>query len=117
MKRIQIVLATILCIVLSIGVFGAGSASAETNFDFENRTVTLNNGIEMPLVGIGTFTLTDEQASESVYQALIAGYKLIDTANAYNTTTRSALARALSGRMALPTRSISKRISLTSILN
>jgi diketogulonate reductase-like aldo/keto reductase len=53
-------------------------------FDFEKRTVTLNNGIEMPIVGLGTFTLTPEQASDSVYYALTYGYKLVDTANAYN---------------------------------
>lgn len=52
-------------------------------FDLENGTVLLNNGIEMPIVGIGTFTLTNEQASDSVYWALGDGYSLIDTAAAY----------------------------------
>lgn len=45
--------------------------------------VKLNNGIEMPKLGIGTFLLTPDQAEESVYNALKAGYRLIDTANAY----------------------------------
>lgn len=45
--------------------------------------VKLNNGIEMPKLGIGTFMLTPDQAEESVYNALKAGYRLIDTANAY----------------------------------
>lgn len=43
----------------------------------------LNNGVEMPVVGIGTFMLTPDEAENSVYNALNIGYKLIDTANAY----------------------------------
>lgn len=43
----------------------------------------LNDGNEMPVVGIGTFMLTPDQAEESVYNALVNGYRLIDTANAY----------------------------------
>ena len=45
--------------------------------------VKLNNGIEMPKLGIGTFMQTPDQAEDSVYNALKAGYRLIDTANAY----------------------------------
>ena len=44
---------------------------------------TLNNGIKMPMVGIGTFLLTPDQAESAVLEALKDGYKLIDTANAY----------------------------------
>ncbi len=43
----------------------------------------LNNGIEMPSVGIGTFLLEPVDAENSVYEALKMGYRLIDTANAY----------------------------------
>ena len=43
----------------------------------------LNNGIKMPMEGIGTFLLKPAEAEESVYQALKAGYRLVDTANAY----------------------------------
>lgn len=43
----------------------------------------LNNGIEMPMAGIGTFLLTPDQAEASVSSALQYGYRLIDTANAY----------------------------------
>ncbi len=43
----------------------------------------LNNGLKMPMEGIGTFLLQPAEAEESVYQALKAGYRLIDTANAY----------------------------------
>ena len=44
---------------------------------------TLNNGIKMPLAGIGTFLLTPDQAESAVLEALKDGYRLIDTANAY----------------------------------
>lgn len=52
-------------------------------FDLETQTVLLNNGIEMPILGIGMFNLTPEEAENSVYHALADGYRLIDTANAY----------------------------------
>lgn len=44
---------------------------------------TLNNGIKMPMAGIGTFLLTPDQAESAVLEALKDGYRLIDTANAY----------------------------------
>ncbi|ABR74666.1 aldo/keto reductase [Actinobacillus succinogenes] len=52
-------------------------------FDFKKRTVKLNNGIEMPIIGIGVWTLTPEQTEKSVGEALKAGYRLIDTARMY----------------------------------
>ena len=45
--------------------------------------VTLNNGVKMPMAGIGTFLLTPDEAENSVTHALKEGYRLIDTANAY----------------------------------
>lgn len=45
--------------------------------------VTLNNGVKMPMVGIGTFLLQPEDAEAAVFHALKEGYRLIDTANAY----------------------------------
>lgn len=47
------------------------------------KTISLNNGIEMPMLGIGTFNLSPDQAERSVTAALKDGYRLIDTANAY----------------------------------
>lgn len=44
---------------------------------------TLNNGVKMPMAGIGTFLLSPDEAEASVLSALEAGYRLIDTANAY----------------------------------
>ena len=48
------------------------------------KTIKLNNGIEMPMLGFGTFQITDSnQCEESVIAAINAGYRLIDTAEAY----------------------------------
>lgn len=48
------------------------------------KTIKLNNGIEMPMLGFGTFQITDQkQCEESVISAINAGYRLIDTAEAY----------------------------------
>lgn len=47
------------------------------------KTVKLNNGVEMPMAGIGTFLLSPDEAEASVVSALQSGYRLIDTANAY----------------------------------
>ena len=45
--------------------------------------VTLNNGVKMPMAGIGTFLLSPDEAEASVLSALQCGYRLIDIANAY----------------------------------
>lgn len=48
------------------------------------RSVTLNNGIEMPIIGLGVYQMTDlEQCEQSVMDAISAGYRLIDTAASY----------------------------------
>ncbi len=47
------------------------------------KHIVLNNGVKMPVAGIGTFLLTPRQAQRSVLRALEYGYRLIDTANAY----------------------------------
>ena len=46
-------------------------------------TVRLNNGIDMPQLGLGTWKMTDEEAEISVRTAIEAGYRLIDTAKLY----------------------------------
>ena len=45
--------------------------------------IKLNNGVEMPMQGIGTFLLTPDEAEASATYALKNGCQLIDTANAY----------------------------------
>ena len=52
-------------------------------FDFEKQTVLLNSGYEMPIIGLGTWTLDDDEAESSVYHALKSGMRLIDTARYY----------------------------------
>ena len=47
------------------------------------ETVTLNDGIRMPLMGFGTFQMVDEVCERAVETALGAGYRMIDTAEAY----------------------------------
>lgn len=55
----------------------------------------LNNGVKMPMAGIGTFLLTPDEAETSVLAALENGYRLIDTANAY--VNEKAVGRAMKG--------------------
>lgn len=47
------------------------------------KYIKLNNGVDMPMAGIGTFLLSPDEAEASVISALQSGYRLIDTANAY----------------------------------
>lgn len=49
----------------------------------EQKYIKLNNGVDMPMAGIGTFLLSPDEAEASVTSALQSGYRLIDTANAY----------------------------------
>ena len=44
---------------------------------------TLNNGVKMPDMGLGTFLLSPKDGEKATYSALDCGYNLIDTANAY----------------------------------
>lgn len=54
-----------------------------TTFDFESKTVRLNSGYEMPIVGLGTYALSDEECFNSVTALLDNGGRLIDTAHIY----------------------------------
>ena len=47
------------------------------------ETVKLNNDLECPVIGIGTYMLSPADAENSVREALKMGYSLVDTANAY----------------------------------
>ena len=45
---------------------------------------TLNNGLKIPTIGFGVFRVPDKkECEESIYQAIKAGYRLIDTAQSY----------------------------------
>lgn len=56
----------------------------EATFSFETKTVTLNSGYEMPINGIGTYSLTGDVCYDSIMSALESGVRLIDTAYMYN---------------------------------
>ncbi|MEB4884093.1 MULTISPECIES: aldo/keto reductase [Priestia] len=48
-----------------------------------NETYKLSNGVEIPLLGLGTWLLDDEQAAQAVRDAVSSEYRHIDTAQAY----------------------------------
>jgi 2,5-diketo-D-gluconate reductase A len=62
------------------------------------KTVKLNNGIEMPLLGFGVFQVTDQKECENaVLDAIETGYRLIDTAASYMNETAVGKAIKMSG--------------------
>lgn len=80
----------------STSTSAAESFSSETNntenpevkkavFDFENKRVLLNSGYYMPIVGLGTYALSDDVCVNSVNALLDNGGRLIDTASFYGT--------------------------------
>ena len=49
----------------------------------EMKTIKLNNGVEMPVLGYGVFLVNSEECERCVLDAIEVGYRLIDTAQAY----------------------------------
>lgn len=47
------------------------------------ESVILNNGVEMPILGFGVYQIPAEETKQAVLAALKAGYRHIDTAQAY----------------------------------
>lgn len=70
------------------GVVRGGGSTAARSARFQpsegTQTVTLNNGVEMPILGLGTFQMTGEECERSVLEAIQTGYRLIDSASAYD---------------------------------
>ncbi len=62
---------------------GDNTVTGDSSFNFETKTVLLNSGYEMPIYGIGTYSLTGDTCVESVTAALNSGVRLIDTAYMY----------------------------------
>lgn len=62
-------------------------------FDFETHTVLLNSGYTMPLMGLGTYSLSDNECYQAVTVLLNSGGRLIDTAYFYRN--EAAVGRAL----------------------
>ena len=67
----------------STAVDAVTSATDKAAFNFETKSVTLNSGYEMPINGLGTYSLHGETCVNSVKSALASGVRLIDTASAY----------------------------------
>lgn len=63
---------------------GGNTMARDISFNFETKTVLLNSGYEMPIYGIGTYSLTGDTCVESVTSALNSGVRLIDTAYMYH---------------------------------
>ena len=105
---IIVLILLIVCIAIGLAIYFINNkeqnntSSTEENREMEGNTmnnssnditindqtyfvedVTLNSGYKMPVLGIGTFTLSNEEAENSVYWALRDGYRLIDTARIY----------------------------------
>ncbi len=47
------------------------------------ETFTLNNGVKIPKLGLGTWFIEGDKAADAVREAVKSGYRLIDTAQAY----------------------------------
>ncbi|MFA5629113.1 MAG: aldo/keto reductase [Dehalococcoidales bacterium] len=62
-----------------------------------NATTVLNNGVQMPVLGLGTWQITGEAAEKAVGWALKSGYRHIDTATAYHNEVNVGKALAESG--------------------
>ena len=62
------------------------------------ETIRLSNGVEVPVLGIGTFMITPTDTENAVYSAIKLGYRMIDTANAYmnEEAVGKAIAKAIS---------------------
>ncbi len=59
-------------------------AKTPDSFNLETKTVRLNSGYDMPIVGLGTYSLSDEECYSSVFTLLENGGRLIDTAYMYH---------------------------------
>src|SRR5215216_1897126 len=62
-----------------------------------NRHVTLNNGVQMPILGFGVFQIPPDQTEQAVTDALAIGYRHLDTAEAYQNEEAVGRAIASSG--------------------
>ena len=60
-------------------------------------TVTLNNGVQMPILGFGVFQIPADQTEQAVTDALAAGYRHLDTAASYGNEAAVGRAIAASG--------------------
>ncbi len=83
MKNIFI---SFLFISITVLIFNnkAEANNMKGNFNFNTKTIKLNSGYEIPLNGIGTYSLLNDVCYNSILYALQNGVRLIDTAYIYN---------------------------------
>lgn len=83
-----------------MGLFTMATLSAKT-LSKDSLSVRLNSGYEMPVLGLGTWTLTGETCENAVYSAFKSGYRLIDTAKYYGNETEvgAAICRAINDKI------------------
>ena len=70
-------------VTIGLSVGGQTDSEAVRSFDFEDRSVMLNSGYEMPIMGLGTYLLDHDTCVNSVKALLQNGGRLIDTAYMY----------------------------------
>ena len=90
----KILIFTVVAIIIILIIAGIVYKNLKTNdnntnngnakFNFETKTVKLNSGYEMPLNGIGTYSLTGDTCYDAITSALNSGVRLIDTAYMYS---------------------------------
>ena len=70
-------------VTIGLSVGGQTDSEAVRSFDFEDRSVMLNSGYEMPIMGLGTYSLDHDTCVNSVKALLQNGGRLIDTVYMY----------------------------------
>ena len=83
MKRWICALLTVGLILLLLPAGAEQKERAAGQFDFQSKTVLLNSGYSMPILGLGTYALDHDVCVQSVKALLAGGGRLIDTAYMY----------------------------------
>ena len=73
----------LLSMFLCLAAFGTQAEPTVGAFDFESKTVLLNSGYTMPILGLGTYALDHDTCVNSVMALIENGGRLIDTAYMY----------------------------------
>lgn len=74
----------VIVLIWGVMLFGLATQAQERTDKWGVPYVKLNNGVEMPRFGLGTFAVSNQACKEACLVALKAGYRHIDTAHAYN---------------------------------
>lgn len=82
--KLTILIALLPLTLPKVDALGAKQMTQVIPLDLTSKTVRLNDGKIMPIVGLGTYSLTGEVCANAVATALMQGYRLIDTASIYH---------------------------------